>query len=444
MTRMNLHVINCSGIDDVPLTLDGQPLEKWFLDATEGLLSLKRIDVSSSRRTLESDGGLLDEILRSEIPYPENRPVHDIALIVCRHWRIPSGAGDLKIYGLMFDFKGFDPILGRFFSGGVPREACALFLDAFDGLDNDKIAFTAIHELGHVFNLGHGTTSDTFMGKTGWTARHFSANDQQELTLASGGHPPHDWNHLPGGADFLDALPARAERTVPANKLRFTARLPKQRYLLSEPITLDLLLEPKGNKSVEVPPTLDPGHPSCRIWYQTPQGERYRHRPPFYFCRATGRKTTVSKRVPLCHNPRLTVSTRGLSFTTPGPYRLWVEFDVGVQRRRPRTVRSNTVEFEIVLPRSDAEERISQILSDPIIAYFVAHKGGRLSRSKRHTLNELAKVYPRHEAVQHVRYALGHYHIKRGRRAAAKAFLHGVRLREGSLQQSLEAIRERL
>jgi len=151
----------------------------------------------------------------------------------------------------------------------------------------------------------------------------------------------------------------------------------------------------------------------------------------------------ISNRSPLRHNPRLTVGYRGLNFTRPGPYRIWVEFDIGTSRR-PKVVTSNVVEFELMLPRDGIEAVISQTLSDPSISYFVAHKGGGLPRSKRRRLQELAKVYPRQQSVQHVRYALGFYYLKRGRRAEAKAILRGVRPCEDSLQQHLGEILEDL
>jgi hypothetical protein len=151
----------------------------------------------------------------------------------------------------------------------------------------------------------------------------------------------------------------------------------------------------------------------------------------------------VSKRAPMEHNPRLTVGRRGLNFTIPGEYRVWMECDVTWQRRKI-VVTSTTVEFEVALPRTEVEEAVSRTLCEPSAAYFVAHKGGGLARAGKRRLEQLADAFPNNGAVQHVRYALGMYHLKRGRRAAAKRILRGVKPHEESLRRGLDVIREQL
>jgi hypothetical protein len=137
------------------------------------------------------------------------------------------------------------------------------------------------------------------------------------------------------------------------------------------------------------------------------------------------------------------VGTRGLNFTVPGPYRVWAEFDVDHGRSRC-TVQSNEVEFELASPRAETDAIVSRRLSDPRIAFFVAHKGGALALSRRRELRELVAAWPRHEALQHVRYALGADYKKRGQRALARGMLHKIRLREDSLKEGLERLHESL
>src|SRR5262245_57667424 len=100
MKGITIHVVRAGNIASVPpLRLDAKPLERWFSDASGGELVLtSRSSVSTLAPDL-CDGGTLDEMLREEIPFPEKRPVSDVAVIFCTRWKVPEEAGDLKLFG---------------------------------------------------------------------------------------------------------------------------------------------------------------------------------------------------------------------------------------------------------------------------------------------------------------------------------------------------------
>jgi hypothetical protein len=115
--------------------------------------------------------------------------------------------------GVMFD-RGFttpdDPNAASIYTA-VPREGCAVFLGEIARLRGTgpaytaEVLFTAVHELGHVFNLQHETNWLTFMTPSqrdapyGAGAYHFSPKEQQWLALCSTNREV--W---PGGSPFLD------------------------------------------------------------------------------------------------------------------------------------------------------------------------------------------------------------------------------------------------
>jgi hypothetical protein len=102
------------------------------------------------------------------------------------------------LQGVMFDRLASDA-LGDFSRGRdvVPREGCAVFRDATGHDSDEALAFSAIHELGHVFNLQHDASGRSFMAGRGGRAG-FTRGDGRRLALAGEGL----WNHAPGGAPF--------------------------------------------------------------------------------------------------------------------------------------------------------------------------------------------------------------------------------------------------
>ncbi|MDF5817248.1 hypothetical protein P4M26_26680 [Pseudomonas aeruginosa] len=94
-------------------------------------------------------------------------PVQNIGLLFAHSYQ-PAP----RIFGLMFDL-GFrtpeDQAVDMFTQ--VPRQGCVVFLGAIAaaraGAEFDRqVAFTSVHEVGHVFNLIHQTSPLTFMASS--------------------------------------------------------------------------------------------------------------------------------------------------------------------------------------------------------------------------------------------------------------------------------------
>lgn len=167
-----LHIVRAADVEAIPPLdgVNGKRLERWFADATDSRLQLTirhhNQDTDGAITNIKTDacdGAVLQELLRRILPVPHGGPIADIALLFCRRW---SSSPSLRLYGLMFDYNGQDPDLGSLSSSnGIAREGCSVFLDAFDSSAFREMMFTAIHELGHVFNLFHDLNDNSFMAK---------------------------------------------------------------------------------------------------------------------------------------------------------------------------------------------------------------------------------------------------------------------------------------
>lgn len=176
--------------------LAGTPLPQFFSQATGGKLILeverRVVDFSPVGCTSEVLHDVVDAILASR----PGEPADEIALVFAGSWH--SYSADLL--GLMFDRDGVEPALGeRLTARDSPRQACAVFLDALQlkGKSPPDIIHTAVHELGHVYNLQHDPAQESFMGDQS-TSVGFTGADCRRLLKASEGI----WDYVPGGAHF--------------------------------------------------------------------------------------------------------------------------------------------------------------------------------------------------------------------------------------------------
>jgi len=413
---------------------DGEPFESWFSQASGDELHIQLIGPAATEVPTPSSAADLQAVIHTLLGTPSRRPVNEIALIFCRSW-----SGNRNLQGVMFDYDGSDPLLGLFTSdGGVPRQACALFMDAFDE-DEDatrKRVFAAIHELGHVFNLQHDPAENSFMARKR-EAWGFSSSDCVNLAAAGRGN----WNFAPGGANFGvgvggAALWKRRRSISPRREVKLTAHVGKAWYLPAESIVLDLKLSARRGVSLLERNEFDPGYEALRIWMENESGERRLYRSPLLYCLSRRSPVHLKRGSPFRHNPRISVGSRGLNFRSPGHYKVWAEFLLS-SSRDIRSVRSNDVEFEVKAPRSHEDEILSGLLSRPRIAAFVAYKGGILSQQEQSDLEAAVRRAGRHPAMQHVRYALGVDRATRGARQDAVALLVDTKVPEASLREGI-------
>lgn len=198
-TTHTLHLVYCESTRNriPPLdALEGIPLSSFFEEATGGKLRLKTTRRQVADSLVNCTPTSIQRVIAEVLPADPERPTTEIALVFARSWHRSSA----DLLGLMFDRKGIEPALGEYLtSDGIPRQACAVFLDALAGKHKTpaQILHTAIHEIGHVYNLQHDLAQESFMGDA-TDAIGFNGEDCARLVKAAEGV----WDYAPGGVAF--------------------------------------------------------------------------------------------------------------------------------------------------------------------------------------------------------------------------------------------------
>jgi hypothetical protein len=270
-------------------------------------------------------------------------------------------------YGAMFDLDTH--------ASGSPRQGCAIFVTAImlalknAGVGNDPsallefISYTAIHEIGHAFNLWHIDGSYMQPYPHPESPGPYGFVDKQKNYLALAANPNDARFVLPGpgcsnygerpegwrGLDDSNPLEGPAPRS-PTLKLQIG--LSHQSFYSFEPVELDVCLAlPRGvKKPVDIPNEIDPGYDSFQIWITEPSGERRRYRSLTRFCRSHG-KCTVSPKKPYRRDISIFRQSGGSTFRAVGRHLIQVVFRISPRR----TLWSNIVECEVKSADSSSE-----------------------------------------------------------------------------------------
>ena len=288
---------------------------------------------------------------------PDN--VRNIGLIFAgRHQRFSN------YLGVMFD-EEFRPFSNLTYEQ-TPREGAAVFLNTIAQLRSrpddfqEEAIFTAIHELGHVFNLQHSSHQDYLFpsgrlrSAPGGSYWRFSPGDAVRLSTFA------DDPHIrPGGSAFSElggvGSNASAAEQPATRKLhaKLKIKLRHERFAPYEPVELDVSLAPKGDReTVEIPDEVDHGHHAFRILIEDPNGERRFLKSPKHYCARPG-KRTITRREPFIRDISLFGEAGGYTFRTPGVHRIRAIYSpAGYQ-----PIRSSKVEVMVrTIDLSDREE----------------------------------------------------------------------------------------
>lgn len=434
-TRLTLHVIDAG---DVPVrppldALGGTSLPEWFRRATDDQIVLDVVEHKSVMTSTEIDGAELQAMFREFVPSPAPGALApDIGLLFCRSWCFRDLAG------LMFDYDGADmPAGARVVFDGVPRQACAVFLDAQDAFSPADQLYVAIHELGHVFNLHHDPDAASFMGLDVAGPRSFREPDRAQLKAAGAGQWPEQHEYLPGGAPFQVSAAsdhsASFRRSPATRSAHLVVAAGQGTFLPGEPVVLDV--------SVTVPPGvvpvaggLEPGYDGVRVWYRTPLGEIRVFSPIRRYCPISKHGTWRRRAGRLKNNMRIHLNRRGFTLIEEGTYQVWVELDVRRKRGQRSTIASRAVAFTVARPHNELERAVGAALADPQIARFVANKGGPLEWTRRQLLEDLSRTpATKARGLNHIRYALARASHRAGRNQEARNHLATLRFSLPSL-----------
>ena len=302
------------------------------------------------------------------------RPVDTIALIIARAYR-----GNRDAFGMMFDegyVHGGDPAdnVVKPQVLGPPREGCAVFIDAIAAKRGGRgspafgreLAFTALHELGHVFNLQHQNREHNLMkesAKHSGTPPHgwFRLSDADRVSLSRNPLPFH---HHPGGSVFGRGASANApfvwKPAAPAvpPDLRLTVATSHAEAHPFEPVELDVEISLTGDARGHrrIPNAVDPGYDSFRVWIEDPVGARRTLRSPRRYCGDAG-WLTITRDRPFRRDVSVGREAGGSVFRQGGVHRIWTEINLGARG----VLRSNAVPLRIrdstEVSRADAAAR---------------------------------------------------------------------------------------
>ena len=281
--------------------------------------------------------------------------VENVALIYSNSYSPKS-----DVIGVMFD-RGFptwdDPNNLRSYTI-LPREGCAVFLDAINmarmpELEQYRQAYyTTIHELGHLFNLLH-RSGYSYMAQSGGGTNAPSSsfwkfvNDEKNW-LSRAGIDPNVW---PGGEWFRDQSGSisSADSALPLKEyLSLYLSLSRSAFAYNEPVELTMelkSLQGAPRDGIELPDEIDPGYTRFDIWITEPDGERRRYKPINHYC-PTGSTITIKRRTPFVRDLSVYGQSGGFTFSKHGRHAI----EAVLRLDENEKIVSNVVEFEITPP----------------------------------------------------------------------------------------------
>jgi hypothetical protein len=399
------------------LAYGGHPLESYFSSATPAIdlmLDWSRRDRAASISAPEGlDPGVLQQALSLVLA---GAPAPAVGLLLGDSLVDDPVAGlDPGQYGFMFDLTQ---------AGGVrPRLGAAVFLAAIASKANELgldaratqafIAFTATHELGHVFNLWHSPDGAGFMAPhpdpTKLPAAGFESQQQAFLGLI--GDAAEGRYVMPGSSDFGDrpaGFPAGGDANEgPAGQpsdAELRLRLSHDRFWSFEPVELfvELVASPAG-APISLRDELNPAYPAFRVWIDDPSGQRLLYRPDLRYC-GRGRALDLAPGGSIYREVWISRQAGGFTFSTPGRYSLEATFAIGPDQ----VVYSKAVAFEVLAaaPEAEAWRECRATFTDPDVQRTMRYKR---AVSQAHHARLIATLpNASQETRKAVHYALGH------------------------------------
>jgi hypothetical protein len=376
---------------------------------------------------------------------------------------------------------------------GSPRQGAAIFFDGCaasssqQDFERDYIR-TAVHELGHVFDLPH--TFDPLKGNARTYASTSFMNYPERYSGGGDYWDAFKWQFDPdelgtlrhgtldrvimGGSPFYGSLVAEVAHRWrgagrPANGLRLKLRVsPKEHTALfdfGEPIAVEAKLTNTSRSTVTVDDVLSPVHHRTEYIIERPSGVCFRHLPILRRCddsravklrpkSARGHRSSIYEVVQLGYD------ARGFRMMEPGRYRIQA-----VYHSPNGPIFSNVLTVHSKVPRSDEEQEIALLFDDELALYLglwgAPPFAGAADKACEKWLDRADRVpHPLVAEYARCRFNLetaGHHHIDRTRGRRKLRFIRNspnrdvvatlrraMHLTEESLQQQAEGGRGRL
>lgn len=467
-------------LPSIPLTLAGETIPEYFAAASRRGSGRPAVNLAldaGARVVLPADPGagvnarqLHEGLARlTQLPLAaQPSGVSTVGLILTSSYvHRPTAFGFMFDLGFRNELDPSDSIIYR----DVPRTGCAVFLDTIraahpqdlDAQGNDlalpnfryQACHTAVHEIGHLFNLWH-VDDPSFLGlRFGGDVSLFPAEFVRDhRTYLQRADDPDaaqfirpgirrfmDWGPFPeapatpppfAGAAGDDPAGGPGPQTGHGPRLRID--MSQREFFMFEPVELDVRISvPPGTKAVKIPDEVDPGYDRFAIWVTRPDGERRRYRSPKYFCES-GRTVVVGPATPFRRDISVFGQSGGYTFQMAGGHRIQAVFRLSPRR----LLVSNVQEFEVCAPTGATRkryERMRAALTGPAASKLLYYRAGPLPRRLTESLRAFVARFARTPAASGTLYALG-----RAELAAGLSLKHRP-AREARIRRALEDLR---
>ena len=353
-----------------------------------------------------------------------------------------------NFFGIMFD-EAFNPTSSDTWALSA-REGCAVFLGGIqDGRGPsdrlDETVFTAIHELGHVFNMQHsGWPSYMYesakFGQVPLNKARFSKKECDLLAQCSKSR--YIW---PGGSAYGDLgdLAKLSANSLPSNgnepTLSLKIGINHRRFFHFEPVELDIELTNNAEGLLSVPDALDAGYAQFRIWIENPDGCRRFLRSPRHYCAPRG-ELEITRNRPFKRDISIFGESGCYTFRQAGEHKLWVTFHYAPGH----TITSNTIEFEILEREPDNQFYLDAngFLAKKQIGRLLYYRHMPLARIRAlNSISDFCAAYPRYPASAMMHYAAGRALT---RFVAERGFSNSALIQEAHRHLKLAARRQQL
>ncbi len=364
-----------------------------------------------------------------------------------------------SLLGVMFDrgwLQGSGDVVDVPDFNSVAREGCAVFLgaiaDAYSGAAYDKAALvTVLHELGHVFNLGHLGQPPSLM------AKHIAGGpdsldslelpDGQRQRLCDAGESPYVW---PGGSQYselgfherlsgedFDRTQSIGKRTKFDFGLELILDMDCREFFAIEPVELEIAVRviPGVDRRFRIPNTVDPGYSSFKLWIETPCGERFRYRPLNHYC-PRPRYRTITPQRSFERDISIFARSGGYTFQQCGIHRLWATFDLG----RRGVLRSNPLDVNVLpmRPATESTRGLLTALSARDAARLLFYRDGIPGGEGARHLWNLCEEHHDTAAAAAAHYALGRMYCHRATRAEKEEITNFERTGKDHLERAAD------
>lgn len=431
MARVTCYVAELNVALDEPLGDDLQLAGKFITDYIQeasgldtGTFAINLTLDQSRRHSLPPPDGLVgDEQLQDALGHllqsAHPNDGHPVGLILVGGYyeQYPNA------YGVMFDQDMHEAAYG-------PRQGCAVFLNKIRKMidiagnsgnkDEDfrsQVAATAIHELGHAFNLWHEEDSimapspDDYM-------RYFEFADDHKEYLRHAADQTDESFVLPGGSAFNDRGPIGPSGTEEPLSMPATAEALKLEIGLShvkfwgfEPVELDVVLSVLDpiSGAVTIPDQIDHGCAGFEIWITRPDGERRRYRSSMHFC-CNSNTRRLSHLEPFKRDILIFRQSGCYSFSMVGKY----EVQAVLRLPAGRSVESNIVGCEVLPARRDSEvySMMREAFSSPGAIKLLRYRSHTPPRIDYLRLQRFAESHSSTASAAAVHYSLGRALVK--------------------------------